>query len=109
MTRRSPEKSEEHDGDELMEMLGFTSIHFSQARASRQTPGIPDRLYFRPSRSRSAAPVAFKVWWEAKAPKGRQSAAQRSFQALAESCGDTVVVGPVSALVDWCRRMGLIK
>lgn len=105
----APEKVEEHEADKLMEMLGFTTIRFSQPRASMQTPGIPDRRYYRGARGRSAASTSFSVWYEAKAPNGRQSASQRRFQALVEACGETYVLGTFDEMLKWCRANGLVR
>lgn len=105
------EKQEEHAGDKLMVSLGFTPIRFSQPRATKQTPGIPDRRYYLSPRLRvrfEDSRHALSVWWEAKAEGGKQSAHQKAFQALVESCGEEYVVGPLSALVAWCARKGLV-
>jgi hypothetical protein len=88
------EKQEEAWGDKLMEEYGFISIHFSQARASRQTPGIPDRKYYNIDRK-------LTLWWEAKAGDGRQSRVQREFQAMAEACGETYILGTHLDLAGW--------
>jgi len=84
--RRSPEKLVVARIDNLCAMAGCVSIHFSQARASNQTPGIPDRLYFHPEEG-----VAF--WVEAKARRGRQSDAQKVFQSLTTACHTPYVLG----------------
>ena len=96
------EKQVEQLGDRLMAVLGFTAIRFSQARATMQTPGIPDRRYYSPER-RSA------VWWEAKTEIGRQSAFQRAFQALVEAVGEEYVVGTDEALTDWAVGKGFVE
>ena len=73
MRRRLVEKAIQARVDGLCALAGCTPIHFSQARASKQTPGIPDRRYYAPKGG-----LAF--WVEVKAPNGRQSEAQRAFQ-----------------------------
>ena len=93
------EKQVEHAGDELMasvfgDDLDFKIVRFSQARATKQTPGIPDRRYYMPKRRMA-------VWWEAKTAIGRQSTFQAAFQAICEACGEEYVVGTDEALVDW--------
>lgn len=89
---RCSEKQVEHAGDRLMALHGFTAVRFSQARATQQTPGIPDRRYYH-----GAWGVA--LWWEAKRPGGKQRLAQRQFQVLVEACGEHYVVGDLDALV----------
>lgn len=77
--------------DSLMAQLGWTAIRFSQARATRQTLGIPDRRYYH--RGRGVA-----LWFECKKPGGKQRPAQRVFQLLAEACGETYVLGGLDEL-----------
>jgi hypothetical protein len=84
--RRAPEKAVEARIDQLCALAGCTAIRFSQARATMQTPGVPDRLYFAPEHG-----LAF--WVEAKAPKGRQSTAQATFEALSSLCRVPYVLG----------------
>lgn len=88
------EKQEQAMGDRLMESFHFTSIHFSQARASMQTPGIPDRKYYRED-------LGLTFWWEAKAEGGRQSAFQKNFQTMCERCGELYVLGTAATLGAW--------
>ena len=64
------EKEEERRCDDLILGAGGEAVHFSQARASKQTPGIPDRRY----RVRG---VAF--WWEVKAEDGQLTRDQYHF------------------------------
>jgi len=85
-------------GDQLMELHGFRSIHFSQARATQQTPGIPDRKYYHRARR-------LTCWWEAKAECGEQSEEQRKFQLDAEACGETYLLGGVNVLAHWLTAM----
>jgi hypothetical protein len=93
------EKQVEHAGDLLMAALGFTAVRFSQARATQQTPGIPDRRYYSPERCAA-------VWWEAKTEIGRPSAYQAAFRAMCEACGEEYVIGTDDALVEWAVRKG---
>lgn len=81
-------------GDRLMGALGFTVVRLSQKRASKVTPGLPDRRYYHGKRR-------LFVWWEAKAEWGRQSKAQREFQILVESADDPYVLGGIDALKAW--------
>jgi hypothetical protein len=103
MTRRAPEKREEDAGRLLMQnVLGFECWHLSQARATRQTPGWPDMLFMHED-------SGLCVWWEAKAPGGKQSDAQREFQRYAQPCSMEYVVGPASALEEWAISKGLLE
>lgn len=85
------EKHVEKAGDDLMESLGFYVVRLSQSRASRQTPGIPDRKYYH-------QPRGITLWWEAKRPGGRQSMQQVLFQRMAEACGEVYALGGVDQL-----------
>lgn len=85
------EKHVERDGDKFMENLGFTAVRLSQSRASRQTPGIPDRKYYHLTRG-------ITLWWEAKRPKGVQSFKQKVFQEMAQQCGEVYALGGVEEL-----------
>jgi hypothetical protein len=97
------EKQEEAMGDRLMADFHFDSVHFSQARASNQTPGIPDRKYYRPD-------LGFTFWWEAKAEDGKQSKDQRAFQVRAERCGELYVLGTAAVLGAWlAARLGDLR
>jgi hypothetical protein len=84
----------------LMTALGFTCWHLSQNRASRQTPGWPDMLFTCPAKRLS-------VYYEAKSAKGKQSDAQKAFQADIVACGHEYVVGTVEAMADWCVAKGI--
>lgn len=91
------EKQVEAAGDRLMAAHGFVAVRFSQARATNQSPGIPDRKYFHAARG-------LAVWWEAKAPGGKQRPAQREFQLMAEAVGETYLLGGTMALTEWLAR-----
>jgi hypothetical protein len=88
------EKQEQGWGDRFMHDLDFTSIHFSQARASQQTPGIPDRKYYSPF-------LGLTFWWEAKAEDGKQSEDQRKYQIMCQKCGELYVLGTAAVLGAW--------
>ena len=75
-----------------MEGLGFGSVNFSQSRASKQTPGICDRLYLHVATSVS-------LWWEAKAETGHTSVAQKQMHEDLRACGHTVVVGTAAVVI----------
>lgn len=99
---RKPEESIVTRGEDICLKCGCTSIHFSQARETNQTPGIPDRLYFHP-----ATGLAF--WWEAKAPDGVQQWEQQVFQALCEHSGQHYVLGGYRELFDFLHQHQLWK
>lgn len=90
------EKDEERLGDQFMAALCYEAVRFSQPRNTMQSPGIPDRKYYNVARG-------WTLWWEAKAANGKQSAAQRRFQSMAEACGEAYVCGPLEALVAYIR------
>jgi hypothetical protein len=81
------EKDEERFADKAAAMLGFTVVRFSQPRASKQSPGIPDRLYLCPRRGRG-------FWGELKRVGGKATPQQRALHEALRACGHTVVVGP---------------
>lgn len=85
------EKEIELAGDRLMLAHGFTAVRFSQPRATKQTPGISDRLYIHSRRE-------IAIWWEAKTGSGVQSPAQRAFQELITSVGWKYLLGTTSVL-----------
>jgi hypothetical protein len=99
---RSPvvptEKQVEHMGDRLMVTMGWEAVRFSQARATQQSPGIPDRKYYHRE-------LGVTLWWEAKRPGGKQRPAQRAFQRMAEACGEVYVLGGVEELAVAAREL----
>lgn len=99
-TRR--EKAVESLGDKIMVAAGFQVVRFSQARASRQTRGISDRLYINEDR-------ALGVFWEAKTTTGKQSIHQKWFQRLMTSVGWPYLVGTEEVLLAWLRDNGVIR
>lgn len=62
LTRAAPEKAEQHRIRKLFESCGFTTYNLSQARASKQTPGLPDLWLVNPE-------TGDALWWECKAAK----------------------------------------
>jgi hypothetical protein len=104
------EKVIEHEGDKVMLALGFKVIRFSQPRATKQTPGIADRRYYRrprapglggPWTATNMRAEAVVLWWEAKAATGKQTPAERDFQEEVEACGETYVLGTHDVLIQW--------
>ena len=98
--RRTIEKEVERRVDALCALAGCATVRFSQARATQQTPGIPDRLYFAPTH-------ALAFWVECKAPGGRQSVAQAQFQARALACGMPYVLGGYRDVAAFLVERGL--
>lgn len=97
------EKTVERAGDSLMHAMGFVSYRFSQSRQTRQTPGIPDRLYLHEGRQ-------LAVWWEAKRAGGKQRPEQKEFQRLVTAIGGWhYVLGTEDALIDWAITHRLAK
>ena len=94
------EKELVRETDKRMRAAGFVVVNFSQPRASKQTPGIPDREYFHPGRG-------LFVKWEAKTPRGEQSPAQAQYQAWCDACHVPYVVGPPPVLEAWLRERGI--
>ena len=103
------EKQEEADIINAYRMADCTIVSFAQARATRQTPGIPDlKVYDQHTNS---------TWWhEVKRRQGDgykrvnsvQSPAQKSFQDMCESCGEEYIIGPLDAALTKLRAMGRI-
>lgn len=84
--RPRPEKLEERWADKAAAMLGYEVVRLSQPRATKQTPGIPDRIYAHPRQG-------VLVWAELKSAKGKPSPSQVAFHAMLRACGQVVVVG----------------
>lgn len=81
------EKEEQREIRKLFKAFGFTVYSLSQARASKQTPGLAD-LYC----VHRDQPIA--LWFETKRQHGgRLSDAQREFQEGNNRCGIRSVVG----------------
>lgn len=88
------ERDHEHAGDQLMARYGFEVIRMSQPRASMVTEGIPDRLYCSTARG-------IQFYWEAKREDGKQSAAQKRFEATVTACGAVYFCGTFPQLSAW--------
>lgn len=88
------EKAHVAEGDKIVRALGGKVVSFSQPRASKQTPGIPDRRYY-------FERWAVVFWWEAKAEWGAQSPAQKDFQAMCEACGESYLCGELQTLTNY--------
>lgn len=88
------------EGDKLMRALGFEVVRLEQRRASKIQAGLPDRKYYHRRRR-------LTLWWEGKAEWGRQRPDQREFQAMAEACGETYVLGKLESLKTWLVDAGV--
>ena len=91
------EKEVESQCDKMLTLMGWSVVRFSQARATRQTRGIPDRKYYRGRDT---------FWFECKAQDGRQSSEQKAFQEMCEEAGELYVIGGVKELVAFLRSWG---
>ena len=86
-----------------LRMLGFFVSSFSQARASKQTPGIPDLFVCH-------ARYGVSLWIEMKAPGKEKnlSAAQAVWHREARAAGQTVIVASSTAdVLAELQRMGV--
>jgi hypothetical protein len=80
----------------LYRAFGCRVYNLSQARATKQTPGLPDMWVV--SMDSGLARASKLAWWhEVKTPKGEQSEAQREFQIECKLCYVGYVVGGVQA------------
>jgi hypothetical protein len=91
------EKQVEAACDKLMASVGWQIVRFSQARASRQTAGIPDRKYYRDG---------LTFWFECKAEDGKQRPEQKAFQEMCERAGEFYVMGGPEAIVKFVNQHG---
>jgi hypothetical protein len=75
------EKTEQLEVVKRLRVCGFIVYNLSQARASKQTPGLAD-LYC------VHRELALALWWESKRQVGgKYSDAQREFKAHNDRCG----------------------
>ncbi len=82
--RHRSEKEIAHAVTQLLELHGWKVSNLSQARASQQTPGLPDKY--------AQHPKWGTLWVEVKGPNGRLSAAQRAWHAAEIAADGTVAV-----------------
>lgn len=81
-----------------LESLGFFVSDLEQNRPTRVTPGIPDLFVMDPIEGGD-------FWVEVKTPKGRVSAAQKGWHAVARKAGTTVIVArSVGDVVDYVKK-----
>lgn len=97
------EKAEQAEVVSRFRVCGFDAFILSQARATKQTPGLPDLWLMNPARH-----VA--LWWEAKRQVGgRFSQAQLDFAAASTRCGILCGAGDRFAAQDWLVTHGLAE
>lgn len=93
---------------QLLRQLELPVYRLSQARASQQTPGLPDLIAF--TRGRPVQTTVGTVQWfpqmaciETKVPGGRQSRAQIEFQQLCRTVAGVqyLVITDPQHLADW--------
>ena len=99
LPRGALEKKVEQRIDELCANAGCESVHFSQARATKQSFGIPDRRYY------PREGPAF--WVEVKAEGGRQTESQAAFEDRCRRCGDPYVLGGYREVLAYLITRGL--
>lgn len=103
------EKHEEADIIDLYQTVGCKVVSFAQPRHTMQSAGIPDlRIYCERLRIAWWHEVKRKKGPEYKKVKSEQSDDQRAFQVLAESCGETYVIGAYDAAVEQLVRVGIL-
>jgi hypothetical protein len=96
------EKQEQAEVVKILRAHGCVVYSLSQARASKQTPGLPDLWVFHPR-----AHAAF--WFEVKrSVGGMQSGAQAEFQSLCFGSGVRYVLGDRCAAWDVLRTIGVV-
>ena len=85
----------------LYRMVGCRVWNLSQARASRQTPGLPDLIV--------KHPVLGKAWThEVKGPKGKLRKGQEEWAEVAAACGETHLVGGITVAESHLLSLGLV-
>jgi hypothetical protein len=95
------EKEIEHACDKLVLAIGGKVVKFSHPGKTKQTPGIADRLYGFPW-------LRLAVWWECKAPAGKQRPDQKLFQEDVTSCGQEYALGGLGDLKQWLVARGVV-
>lgn len=95
------EKDEQAAVVKLLRGMGFDVWNLSQARASKQTPGLPDLWVMHREH-----PIAF--WWETKRQVGGAlSVPQEYFRDATLRCGVAHGVGDRYAAREFLRALGL--
>lgn len=97
------EKEIQRDVVKLYRAHRCVVYNLSQARASKQTPGIGD-LYVLWPEMHFEGPAEW--WHETKTGTGKQSPDQREFQELCSTCDVGYVLGGVAAAEAKLRQLG---
>lgn len=88
--RHAPEKEVDRAVTRDLRALGCEVVNLSQARASKQTPGVPDKLALH-------AGWGLAVWVELKSAAGTTSPAQDAMHASLRAAGHHVVTARCTA------------
>jgi hypothetical protein len=80
----------------LYKAFGCAVYNLSQARASKQTPGLPDLVCFYEDQDKYNN-RSFSWWHETKTPSGKQSDAQVEFQIRCRRVSVPYVLGGIRA------------
>ena len=98
MTRERQIRAE---GVRLLRALGCRVEVFSENRATRNTPGVPDVYAFLPNGRGT-------VWWETKVPGGVMRPAQLDFERRCLMCGQPYVRGGLAELCHFLAGLGIL-
>jgi hypothetical protein len=97
------EKEEQREVVKRFTVCRFKGYWLSQARVTKQTPGLPDLWLLHRER-----PIA--LWWETKRQVGgRTLTAQLEFAELCQRCGITVGTGDRYDAEHWLITQGLAE
>jgi hypothetical protein len=97
------EKQEQSEIVKQFRAYSFVVYNLSQARAAKQTPGLPD-LWIAHTR------LALAGWWESKRPVGGSlSSAQRDFREQCIRCSVSYGTGDRRAAALWLIEQGLAR
>jgi hypothetical protein len=95
------EKEEQREVWQRFVVCGFKGYWLSQARETKQTPGLADLWFMHPDRE-------LALWWETKRQKGgKHSDAQKEFARLCHVCRITYGTGDRYDAERWLVEHGL--
>ena len=80
--------------------MGADVFSTSSVRRSRIARGMADLYVLHPK---------FALWFETKAPKGKQSPAQVAFQHSCERAGVTYLCGGLDVALNHLRKLGVLQ
>jgi hypothetical protein len=98
--RTMSEKAIQASAEKLMRLFGFEVYHLSQARASKQTPGLPDDIFIGHGQI---------IFYECKTETGKRSKAQERFRDLVLSSGGTCICGGLPIVEATLVGLGLAR